>query len=53
MECNTTNGSSLYAQTYIKVYTELEDNEAQYFFNSHDIFERPEYEQINAERNRK
>jgi hypothetical protein len=29
-------------------FTELEDNEAQYLLNSHDIFERPEYEQINA-----
>jgi hypothetical protein len=29
-------------------FTELEDNEAQYMLNSHDIFERSEYEKINA-----
>jgi predicted membrane protein len=29
-------------------FTELEDNEAQYLLNSHDIFERSEYEKINA-----
>jgi hypothetical protein len=29
-------------------FTELEDNEAQYLLNYHDILERPEYEQINA-----
>jgi hypothetical protein len=29
-------------------FTELEDNEAQYLLNSHDVLERPEYEQINA-----
>ena len=32
----------------VSKFTELEDNEAQYLLNSHDIFERPEYEQINA-----